>query len=69
MTLHSTCSPGEGGQSSSIGGGGGGVLIDGLGPDDRPDERQGEGYGAGGGGYNTGSPGAVVLDFLPDENK
>ena len=64
--LCSLSSPGEGGQSSSIGGGAGGVLIDGLGPD-RPDERQGEGFGGGGGGYSNGFPGAVIFDLVPDK--
>ena len=42
------------------------MLIDGLGPDSRPDERQGEGFGAGGGGYSVGSHGAVIFDLVPD---
>ena len=71
---HSISSPGEGGKSR-WGGGGGGVLIDGQGPqrehNDRGDDRQGEGYGGGGGygGWGTpGLPGAVILDFLPDDD-
>ena len=61
------CSPGEGGPAlSSAGGGGGGVLIDGRGPA-REERGAGYGYGAGAGGLGNGLPGAVVLDFAPDE--
>ena len=71
---HSIFSPGEGGDNpgssgplSSSGGGGGGVLIDGQGPwVDRP-ASYGEGYGGGASQLGGGLPGAVVLDFAPDE--
>ena len=62
-------SPGEGGRASGAsGGGGGGVLINMQGPD-RPTDNMGEGYGGGGNYYNddSGLPGAVILDFAPDE--
>ena len=69
---HSFFSPGEGGDSPSIGpssssgGGGGGVLIDGKGPN-RPRESYGQGYGGGASELGVGLPGAVILDFAPDE--
>ena len=67
-------SPGEGGYANNnyYGGGGGGVLIDGQGPD-RLNSRIGEGYGGGGGSYYDdpyiGLPGAVILDFSPDDDE
>ena len=51
------------------GGGGGGVLVDGQGPV-RLSDRVGEGYGGGGSaeyGPVPSLPGAVILDFVPEQ--
>ena len=65
-------SPGEGGTRTITrytGGGGGGVLVDGQGPY-RLSDRVGEGYGGGGSaeyGPVPSLPGAVILDFVPEQ--
>ena len=59
-------SPGVGGdeyvtkEGWHMGGGGGGVLVNGRGPQ-RRSHYQGEGYG-GGGGWNEGLPGVVLIE-------
>ena len=60
--------PGDGGNWVGMpgGGGGGGVLVDDTGPE-RPDFQTGEGFGGGGYQKSYGLPGAVLLDFVPEE--
>ena len=64
-------SPGEGGISDDYGGGGGGgVLIDGQGPVLPASVKVGEGYGGGGAaeyGPVPSNHGAVILDFVPEQ--